>query len=46
MCNLTPELSGIWAAPSMLQDQEHAGCGPNVRLNDWLGRCAAEMEPH
>jgi hypothetical protein len=22
----------------MLQDQGHAGRGPNVRLNDWLGR--------
>ena len=28
----------MWAAPSMLQDSQHAGCGPHVRLNDWLGR--------
>ena len=31
----------------MVQDWDHAGCGPNVRLNDWLGLTAhylAEME--
>jgi len=31
------ELSGIRPEPSMLQDRRHAGCGPYLRLNDWLG---------
>jgi hypothetical protein len=37
----------MWAAPRMVQDQDHAGCGPHVRLNDWLagGGCGTKPTP-
>jgi hypothetical protein len=39
---LTPKLSGIFAAPRMSQDRQHAECGPKVRLNDWFGGTATD----
>ena len=30
----------------MVQDWDHAGCGPNVRLNDWLGRTRRNQMPN